>query len=80
MGMYDSVMAKCPNCNTELEFQSKSGHCLLKRYSASSVPVEVVGGLDAEKCHNCKKTVRLMGVPRITMSAVVEEFENEEYD
>lgn len=29
MGMYDSVMVRCPKCGEEHEFQSKSGECLL---------------------------------------------------
>lgn len=78
MGMFDSVFVDCPNCKTRLEFQSKSGPCLLKRYKAESVPVSVAGGLDKEECDNCGKTVRLIGVERISLTAVVDRDENEE--
>ncbi len=27
MGMFDSIMVKCPECGKEVEFQSKSGAC-----------------------------------------------------
>jgi len=32
MGMYDSFLIDCPVCKHELEFQSKSGACMLARY------------------------------------------------
>ena len=32
MGMFDSVMAKCPKCKHELEYQTKTGACMLARY------------------------------------------------
>lgn len=32
MGMYDSVYAKCPKCKHELEYQTKTGPCMLMRY------------------------------------------------
>lgn len=33
MGMFDSIMIKCPTCGTEIECQSKSGECTLRRMS-----------------------------------------------
>jgi len=32
MGMYDSVMAKCPKCGNELEYQTKTGPCMMNIY------------------------------------------------
>ena len=29
MGMFDSLIVKCPNCNEQVEFQSKAGGCNL---------------------------------------------------
>jgi len=40
--------------------------------------VSVAGGLDKEECDNCGKTVRLIGVERISLTAVVDRDENEE--
>ena len=33
MGCFDTIIIKCPNCDTEIECQSKSGDCCLKRIS-----------------------------------------------
>lgn len=41
MGMFDTVHARCPIDHTPLEFQSKSGECMLRDYSANAVPVDV---------------------------------------
>ena len=32
MGVYDSIIAKCPICGKEMEFQTKSGECTLACY------------------------------------------------
>lgn len=32
MGMFDRIIAKCPICSKEMEFQTKSGQCDLSRY------------------------------------------------
>jgi hypothetical protein len=57
MGMFDSVMFKCPSCGAEIEAQSKCGECRLDRYDPSMVPVDVVAGLDKDVyCDKCKKS------------------------
>ena len=33
MGCFDTIMIKCPCCGTDIECQSKSGDCGLKRMS-----------------------------------------------
>jgi len=52
MGMFDSVIAECPSCGEEIEFQSKAGDCGLKRYHFSNVPPEVAADVD-EDSRNC---------------------------
>jgi hypothetical protein len=42
MGMYDSVMVRCPKCRKKHEFQSKSGDCLLKVYKLEDCPEDVL--------------------------------------
>lgn len=52
MGCFDSVIVNCPKCGEEIEFQTKSGMCQLKRYSIDHVPVEIARGLhgNVETC------------------------------
>ena len=45
MGMFDSVMFKCPKCGHEIEAQSKSGSCDLKVYRSDKIPDAVIDGL-----------------------------------
>jgi hypothetical protein len=69
MGMFDSVMAECPECGCEIEFQSKSGVCELKRYHISSVPPNIAIDLSNNDyhakatCRNCKTEVMIEGPP-----------------
>jgi hypothetical protein len=49
MGMYDSVMVNCPECGAEVEFQSKSGDCLLMVYHASGVPSEIARDIEGDR-------------------------------
>jgi hypothetical protein len=54
MGMYDSVIINCPKCNTELEFQSKSGECLLQYYTLENCPEDVFANINRHSPHKCK--------------------------
>lgn len=60
MGMFDSVIARCPKCGEKVEFQSKAGMCLLKEYNMNSVPPEIAQDLDgdAQPCQ-CGETLKL---------------------
>ena len=60
MGMFDSVIARCPKCGSEVEFQSKAGECQLRRYSINSVPPEIAQSLvgDIETC-GCGEMLKL---------------------
>lgn len=42
MGMYDSVIVRCPNCNEEHQFQTKSGQCSLDVYTLDNCPDDVM--------------------------------------
>jgi len=61
MGMYDSVCIRCPECGTEVEFQTKSGDCICARYTYDNVPANVAGGLDGEieECPECGHMVQI---------------------
>jgi hypothetical protein len=55
MGMFDTVYMNCPECDETIEFQSKSGECMLRTYSQNSVPPDVFRGIvgDTEWCEAC---------------------------
>ena len=55
MGMFDSLIIKCPKCGKEMEWQSKSGPCGLDRYTPSKLPVAVAQDLqyDIVGCQYC---------------------------
>jgi hypothetical protein len=48
MGMYDSVTARCPQCDLLVEFQSKAGDCTLTNYRLTRVPPEIAKDLNGE--------------------------------
>lgn len=62
MGVFDSVLCRCPNCDAEIEFQSKAGKCDMTTYSLRSVPIEIAVDLEntLESCSNCGKTYRIL--------------------
>ncbi len=53
MGMFDSVMVKCPNCGKENEFQSKSGDCLLELYTLEDCPDNVMVNVNRHSPCEC---------------------------
>ena len=59
--MYDCVVAKCSKCNEIVEFQSKSGKCLLISYSPESVPPEIAADINGEiiSCLNCDTLLKI---------------------
>lgn len=61
MGMFDSLWVRCPNCNTKVEFQSKSGECGLYDYDVHNVPASIAGDVDGQsmQCPGCKSYVKL---------------------
>ncbi len=61
MGMFDSLIISCPKCDGHIEFQSKSGECILRNYTQDNLPTEVAIGMngDIESCRSCKHSVKL---------------------
>jgi hypothetical protein len=53
MGMYDSVWVKCPKCEKENEFQTKSGDCLLQNYTLENCPVDTLTNVNRHSPCNC---------------------------
>lgn len=65
MGMFDSVVGKCPYCGTENELQSKAGECMLRSYNldtADKVPIQIARDLhgSTETCYSCGKPFTLI--------------------
>lgn len=48
MGVFDSVIARCPDCGGPIEYQSKAGDCLLREYSLWDVPAEIAADIDGD--------------------------------
>lgn len=61
MGMFDSIYFTCPSCGEEIEDQSKGGDCVLAKYRADAVPIDVAGGIIGGElwCQNQQCTARV---------------------
>ncbi len=61
MGMFDSLIVSCPDCDGHIEFQSKSGECILRNYTEDNLPTQVAIGMngDIESCRKCNKSLKL---------------------
>ena len=57
MGLFDRVMADCPNCGKPVEFQSKAGECYMNVYSVKDAPTEVLTDIlnSPEYCRHCEE-------------------------
>ena len=58
MGMFDTLLIKCPKCRETVAFQSKAGPCDLMdyRYGLDDVPLPILADMDGQqepcpKCH-----------------------------
>jgi transcription elongation factor Elf1 len=61
MGMYDTILFNCPACNAEIQEQSKAGKCIMKTYSADSIPLNIAMDIDGNDllCHECGKHFKI---------------------
>lgn len=55
MGCFDSVMVPCPKCGEKVEFQTKSGECLLQVYELDKAPEVVLADVNRHAPHFCEK-------------------------
>ena len=55
MGMFDSVMFRCPECGNRIEQQSKAGDCLLHTFESHEVPLGIADSVAGNLiyCENC---------------------------
>jgi hypothetical protein len=55
--MFDTIVLKCPSCESELDVQTKSGPNCMDTYTADDVPIDIALGaighpVYCEKCDN----------------------------
>lgn len=77
MGCYDEVCFVTPCCNEPVLEQSKSGDCALAIYNSSSVPLDVVSGLDSHiYCPSCNKKYKIKKKKKVELKLkeVVDEY------
>ena len=69
MGMFDTVMIKCPHCGDELEFQTKSGECVLSYFTQEAIPPEIARDLNgiSDECYHCGEKIKLEVISPIEM-------------
>ena len=81
-GMYDSFDIKCPKCGRDLEFQSKSGECMLSRYTPDDLPVGIAVGINGDivECQFCEVNWKLIcELPEVVKTKLIKTKEKEEY-
>jgi len=62
MGMYDTVLIPCPNCDVEYHAQSKSGSCVMDEYPITSVPANVAENINRHAPFTCSACGQLFVV------------------
>lgn len=68
MGLFNTVVFKCPKCGNTIEEQTKSGECTLRAVSSESVPIEDVPGLSERLyCNGCHSTFEIDGAKYISL-------------
>lgn len=58
MGMFDTVNFACPNCDANVDVQSKAGDCILRDISQWDVPTNIATDICGNEayCEACKKS------------------------
>jgi len=59
MGMFDTVLVKCPKCGGLNAFQSKGGECLLLTYTLDNAPPDVLSDINRHSPYTCLCGVEL---------------------
>lgn len=79
MGMYDTVLIKCPECKDVFPVQSKSGPCNLKTYRATSAPISVLVSLVGIDfiCGKCGSTIVIKVEYKATVEFGIQDKEDE---
>lgn len=61
MGMFDSVICRCPKCDEPVEFQSKAGPCSLATHYPDHVPTIIALSINGHvrACDKCGVRLRI---------------------
>ncbi len=60
MGSFDSIVVDCPNCGSQVEFQSKAGDCRGNTYTIDKVPTMIAASIDGNvECCSCGYELRI---------------------
>ena len=62
MGCYDTVIVRCPECDTDNDLQSKGGDCLLRTFTLLNCPLDVLMDVNRHTpavCHHCGTCFRV---------------------
>lgn len=88
MGYFDTIVIECPDCGNEIECQSKSGDCTLKRMSLSKACAkgdEALFDINRHAPHVCDKCgkkwavkVKMMAMATVVRASDYEEEDDEE--
>lgn len=54
MGMFDTILAKCPKCNENLGFQTKGGKCFLENYELDNAPDDAMSNVNRHSPLKCE--------------------------
>jgi hypothetical protein len=54
MGMFDSVILRCPECNEIVEHQSKAGRCQLFTYTLANTSLDILADIAKDTIY-CSK-------------------------
>jgi predicted RNA-binding Zn-ribbon protein involved in translation (DUF1610 family) len=76
MGCYDEVYVNCPKCGHQQIAQSKGGECLMRRYSLSGVPIDILEDINRHApfdCPNCGTAFKVI----VKLTAETEETTHE---
>jgi len=73
MGLFDSFFVECPECNNELEFQSKSGECCLNNYNQKNLSTKVAIGINGDivRCQFCNSRIKFIFEAKIVKIELV---------
>lgn len=71
MGMFDIVWVKCPKCNTENDFQSKSGECSLINVTLEECPDNILANVNRHAPIICQECGALYKVDTQSKTAVI---------
>ena len=70
MGMYDTIWVKCPQCQIDVDFQSKSGQCILGEYELDDCPDDVMMDANRHSPVQCDCGA-LLEIDRINRSVII---------